>query len=101
MSAVCCSQRISSVFLFLVPSVGRYSIRGAVWFQGEHNVVTGTSRERYACIFGGMINDWRDAWKGIGDFPFLWAQLAPYTGCASLLAVLFSCICTMHRNSYC
>jgi hypothetical protein len=58
----------------------RYSVRGAVWFQGEHNVVTGTSRERYACIFKGMINDWRDAWTGIGDFPFLWAQLAPYTG---------------------
>lgn len=32
------------------------------------------------CVFGGMINSWRDAWTGIGDFPFMWAQLAPYTG---------------------
>ena len=30
-----------------------------------------------------MINEWRDAWTGIGDFPFMWAQLAPYTGYAN------------------
>jgi hypothetical protein len=29
-----------------------------------------------------MINAWRDAWTGIGDFPFLYVQLAPYTGYA-------------------
>lgn len=33
-------------------------------------------------MFGAMINEWRDAWTGIGDFPFMWAQLAPYTGYA-------------------
>ena len=57
-----------------------FSIRGAFWFQGEHNVVTHSSQQLYACEFGAMINAWRDAWKGIGDFPFLWVQLAPYTG---------------------
>ncbi len=31
-----------------------------------------------------MINAWRDAWKGIGDFPFIYAQLAPYTGNAKI-----------------
>jgi hypothetical protein len=60
----------------------RYSIRGAFWFQGEHNVVTHSSTSEYACVFGAMINEWRDAWTGIGDFPFMWAQLAPYTGYA-------------------
>ena len=41
-----------------------YSIRGAFWLQGEHNLVTHSSRELYACEFGGMINAWRDAWTG-------------------------------------
>ena len=44
--------------------------------------MTHSSREEYACAFGTMINEWRDAWTGIGDFPFMWAQLAPYTGYA-------------------
>lgn len=66
----------------MIHPLTRYSIRGAFWFQGEHNVVTHSSREEYACAFGAMINEWRDAWTGIGDFPFMWAQLAPYTGYA-------------------
>ena len=37
-------------------------------------------RARYACAFGGMINQWRDAWTGIGDFAFIYAQLSAYTG---------------------
>eukprot|EP01051_Picozoa_sp_SAG22_P007476 SAG22_NODE_528_length_9431_cov_7.192135_4_plen_420_part_00 len=45
--------------------------------------MTHSSRESYACVFGAMINTWRDAWTGIGDFPFLWVQLAPYTGYAN------------------
>ena len=35
----------------------RYSIRGAFWFQGEHNVVTHSSTSEYACVFGAMINN--------------------------------------------
>lgn len=53
----------------------RYSIRGAIWFQGEHNVVTDNSQASYACIFKTMINAWRDSWTGIGDFPFIYAQV--------------------------
>ena len=46
--------------------------------QGEHNVGNLTPTATYACLFGGMINAWRDAWRGIGDFPFIYVQLAPY-----------------------
>lgn len=45
--------------------------------------MTHSSQALYACEFGGMINAWRDAWKGIGDFPFFWVQLAAYTGYSS------------------
>eukprot|EP01052_Picozoa_sp_SAG31_P048442 SAG31_NODE_10137_length_1179_cov_0.805556_2_plen_103_part_00 len=33
----------------------------------------------YGCRFGAMINSWRDLW-GMGDFAFIFAQLAPVPG---------------------
>jgi sialate O-acetylesterase len=53
-----------------------YPIGGVIWYQGESNA----SPERagtYAAMFATMIRDWRKAW-GIGDFPFLFVQLANY-----------------------
>ena len=75
-------QAESSLYNGMIHPLTRYSLRGAIWFQGEHNIVTHSSRKEYGCAFGAMINQWRDAWRGIGDFPFLYAQLAPYTGYA-------------------
>lgn len=75
-------QAYSSLYNGMIHPLTKFSIRGAFWFQGEHNVVTHNSQESYACIFEEMINDWRDAWQGIGDFPFMWAQLSAYTGYA-------------------
>ena len=75
-------QAESVLYNGLIHPLTRYSIRGAFWFQGEHNVVTHSSQSEYACAFGSMINQWRDAWTGIGDFPFHYVQLAPYTGYA-------------------
>jgi sialate O-acetylesterase len=53
-----------------------YAIRGVIWYQGESNV----GRERqYRTLFPTMIADWRRAW-GEGDFPFLFVQIAPFSG---------------------
>lgn len=51
-----------------------YAIRGAIWYQGEANA-GGKFSEQYRHQFVEMIRDWRANW-GIGDFPFLYAQLA-------------------------
>ena len=59
-------QEYSHLYNGMIHPLTRYSIRGAFWFQGEHNIVTGSSRQEYACTFGAMINAWRDAWTGIG-----------------------------------
>jgi len=50
------------------------SIRGAIWYQGEANV---GRADQYRPLFASMIQDWRNQWKQ-GDFPFLFAQLAPF-----------------------
>jgi sialate O-acetylesterase len=54
-----------------------FPIGGVIWYQGEQNA----NAERaplYAAMFAAMIRDWRRAW-GVGDFPFLFVQLANYT----------------------
>jgi sialate O-acetylesterase len=51
-----------------------YAIKGATWYQGESN--SGRAAQ-YRSLLSTMIRNWRDGW-GIGDFPFLIVQLAPY-----------------------
>lgn len=52
----------------------KYPIKGAIWYQGESNA---GRAEEYRELFGAMIENWRARW-GIGDFPFLFAQLANF-----------------------
>jgi sialate O-acetylesterase len=49
-----------------------YSIRGAIWYQGEGNI---TRAYQYRSLFPLLIQDWRTRW-GLGYFPFLFVQLA-------------------------
>lgn len=51
-----------------------YSIRGAIWYQGESNRGDGLAYEQK---MHALINGWRQVW-GQGDFPFYYVQLAPY-----------------------
>jgi len=54
-----------------------FPIRGVIWYQGESN----SALERYPVyerLFRTLIEDWRRQWK-IGDFPFLYVQLANFT----------------------
>ncbi|HEU5291084.1 MAG TPA: sialate O-acetylesterase, partial [Cyclobacteriaceae bacterium] len=51
-----------------------YKIKGAIWYQGEANTRRATE---YRELFPAMIDDWRAQWQ-IGDFPFLFVQLANF-----------------------
>jgi sialate O-acetylesterase len=53
-----------------------YTIRGAIWYQGESNR---GDHMIYYHKMRAMINSWRSAW-GQGDFPFYYVQLAPCNG---------------------
>jgi sialate O-acetylesterase len=54
-----------------------YAIKGAIWYQGESNAGSRESGEEYATLFGRLITDWRQKWA-LGDFPFLYVQLASF-----------------------
>lgn len=57
----------------LYPVIG-FGMRGAIWYQGESNY---ERSDRYEALFPAMVKAWRQDW-GIGEFPFYYAQIAPY-----------------------
>lgn len=57
----------------LYPFIG-FSIKGIIWSQGESNI---GNHAQYKALFTNLITSWRTQWNQ-GEFPFYFAQLAPY-----------------------
>ena len=70
------SGTASVLFNGMIAPVIPYAMKGVIWYQGESNA--GKSKE-YQTLFPAMIADWRAKWK-LGDFPFLYVQIAPFKG---------------------
>lgn len=51
-----------------------FSLRGALWYQGESNRGQGLAYQERMQV---LIEGWRGLWP-LGDFPFLYVQLAPF-----------------------
>ena len=66
--------RPTGLYNGMVAPVAGYPMRGVIWYQGESNA---GQAYLYRRLFPAMIKVWRDKW-GQGDFPFLFAQLAPF-----------------------
>lgn len=64
----------SNLFNGMIAPLIPYAIKGAIWYQGESNA---SQAMEYRTLFPLMITDWRRRW-GLGDFPFLFVQLASY-----------------------
>jgi sialate O-acetylesterase len=68
------NQSPTSLYNGMINPIVPFTIKGAIWYQGEGNSLKPT---QYQTLFPNMIQSWRNAWK-IGDFPFYYAQIAPY-----------------------
>jgi sialate O-acetylesterase len=67
----------AGIYNAMIAPLTPHAVRGAIWYQGESDA----SPERapvYARLFAETIRSWRRAW-GVGDFPFLFVQLANWT----------------------
>ncbi|MFN2372866.1 MAG: sialate O-acetylesterase [Cyclonatronaceae bacterium] len=64
----------SMLFNAMIAPLMPYTIKGAIWYQGESNVGRGM---QYRTLFPAMIRSWRGNW-GLGKFPFYYVQIAPY-----------------------
>ena len=72
----------ANLFNAMIHPLIPYGIRGAIWYQGESNAHGPETARQYAILFPAMITGWRRDW-GIGDFPFLFVQLAGFAPGAS------------------
>jgi len=61
----------TGLFNGMLAPVTNYTIKGAVWYQGESNTIR--AFEHFE-IFKELIKDWRNNWHQ-GEFPFLYVQL--------------------------
>lgn len=64
----------TALFNGMINPLAGYGIKGVIWYQGESNKA---EYKEYEKLMPGLINNWRAEW-GIGDFPFYYAQIAPY-----------------------
>jgi sialate O-acetylesterase len=55
-----------------------FAFRGALWYQGESNLMDSPDGPIYAEKMRALIQGWRRTW-GMGNFSFYYVQLAPYT----------------------
>ena len=67
-------HRPSNLFNGMIHPLVPYGIRGVIWYQGERNARTVADGKLYSAQLKMLIADWRTNW-GIGDFPFITAQL--------------------------
>lgn len=57
----------------LYPSI-RYTVAGAIWYQGENNIYTS---DLYSRMLPAMIDEWREL-NGNPAMPFYMVEIAPY-----------------------
>jgi sialate O-acetylesterase len=67
-------HRPANLYNGMIVGLAPYTIRGAIWYQGESNAGRAAT---YGLQLSSMIKNWRDIW-GEGDFPFAWVQLANF-----------------------
>jgi sialate O-acetylesterase len=71
------NQRAGQYFEPMIRPLAPFGVRGAIWYQGESNIINSNDGMRYVDKFKVMIDAWRSLW-GQGDFPFYTVQIAPY-----------------------
>ncbi len=64
----------ASLYNAMIAPLIPYTIRGALWYQGESNR---DRADEYNTLFPAMIMDWRSRWNDL-SLPFYFVQLAPY-----------------------
>lgn len=57
----------------MIYPISNYTIKGALWYQGESNTPRAYAYEK---MLNGMIGSWREAFQN--DFPFYYVQIAPW-----------------------
>jgi sialate O-acetylesterase len=65
---------ISGLYNAMLYPIAPYTIKGALWYQGETNVGRAI---QYQTLLPAMVKSWRELWNQ--HFPFYIVQIAPWT----------------------
>ena len=58
----------------MIAPIKNYSIKGAIWYQGESNI---SAPKVYPDLMVAMVENWRQAFD-VGQFPFYFVEIAPH-----------------------
>jgi sialate O-acetylesterase len=62
----------------MIAPLAPFALRGALWYQGESNIIDIPDGPVYVDKMRALIEGWRAVW-GRGNFSFYYVQLAPFT----------------------
>lgn len=68
------------IYNAMIAPIAGFALRGALWYQGESNLMGGTNDYDYLTYenkMAALIGGWRELW-GEGNFPFYFVQIAPF-----------------------
>jgi sialate O-acetylesterase len=68
------NQRASYLYNGMIHPIKNYSIKGAIWYQGESNR---GEYQYYADLMKAMVEEWKSDFE-LKEFPFYFVQIAPY-----------------------
>jgi sialate O-acetylesterase len=70
----------TAIYNAMIAPIAGFAIRGALWYQGESNLMgTNTDNDylEYTDKMAALIGGWRQIWDE-GNFPFYFVQIAPF-----------------------
>jgi len=69
-----------AIYNAMIAPIAGFALRGALWYQGESNLMgtnTDNRYKEYSDMMAALVGGWREVW-GEGDFPFYFVQIAPF-----------------------
>ncbi|HVZ28806.1 MAG TPA: sialate O-acetylesterase [Asticcacaulis sp.] len=69
-------SEVSTLFYGMVQPLIPYAIKGAIWYQGESNIIGSDDGDGYADKMTALVQGWRQDWGY--TFPFYYVQVAPH-----------------------
>jgi sialate O-acetylesterase len=69
-------KEASLIYNGMIHGLAPFGIRGAIWYQGESNIMDTDDGAAYTGKMEALVSGWRQQWKS--GFPFYYVQVAPH-----------------------